>query len=75
MAKDKQPRRSTGGAKPMKSYGFLSHGGPAAPEAETDPRAHHKSRGAQSARPTADGKPEPLGTKPVVGRYNGGRTR
>ncbi|GGB48298.1 hypothetical protein GCM10011316_20570 [Roseibium aquae] len=69
MTKDKETRRSTGGSKPMKSYGFLSHGGPVAKEAGTDPRAHHKSRGAQSAKPTHDGKPEPLGTKPAIGRY------
>ena len=62
-------RKSTKTGKPLKSYGFRSHGGtPVAPG--EDPKAHHKSRGKRSVQPSSEGKSEELTTKPAIQPFN-----
>lgn len=58
-------RKSTPKGAPMRSYGFLSHGGPKGAPGE-DPKAQHKSRGKRKIAPSADGKSEELATKPSI---------
>ncbi|EFO33048.1 hypothetical protein TRICHSKD4_1671 [Roseibium sp. TrichSKD4] len=62
-------RKSTRKGAPMRSYGFLSHGGPEGAPGE-DPKAHHKSRGKRKIAPNSDAKSKELATKPTIRPFN-----
>ncbi len=62
-------RKSIKTGKPLKSYGFRSHGGTPVADGE-DPKAHHKSRGKRGVQPSSDGKTEELATKPAIKPFN-----
>lgn len=68
----RKPMKSIGAKTPMRSRGFLSHGG-AAPAADTltpeEIKARHKSRGARVASATTDRRPETLAPEQHVRPY------
>lgn len=70
----KKGLKSTGGAKPLRSRGYLSQpgGGAFRPEDDgkaTDPTAYHRSRGSRQVSASSDGKPGALDPKPAIKPY------